>query len=265
MPYVKLTDAQTAYKAGIGQDLLRGFRDNQEDHESRIMQLLAQSQNAIVDDFFTGSDTASGSSSWVDAALYDSSASGGTTLINLTEIDGSHVFQMQSVAVAGTMILSPVKGRCRLRFNQDMAAFLEFRVKEPGATVMNNIFYGLQNRASADPSVETNCIAFLKGTTAGKWRFRVASGGVQTETDNIGNRATWQKLRMELLRSGGGATLQVKAFIDGAEISGSPFTTNIPTGVVLKPFMSSISPAAGTTDLRTDRWEIRWTAVPVAA
>jgi hypothetical protein len=257
MSYLRLSDAQTAYKHQLNQDDMRQLRDNQDDHEARIAALLAQNVHSIADDFLSGPDGGA-AGSWIDTNLYD--GSGG---VNLMETDGSHVWQITTVNSAQTNFLSPLKTRCRLRFNKDMAAFLEFRVYEPGATVMDNIMFGLQNRAVSTPATEADVMGFFKGSTAGKWRFRVASGGVQTETNNIGNRAAWQKLRMELLRSGGGATQQVRAFIDGAEISGSPFTTNIPTSVVLKPFMGAVSPGSGTTDLRTDRWEIRWTAVPV--
>lgn len=257
--YLKLTDAQTAYKHQLNQDDVRQLRDNQESHEERILQFLSLNTHSIKDDFLTGPDGGAGNS-WIDPALYDGGSAGN---LHLMETDGSHVWQMSTVATALTMSLSPRKERCRLRFNKDMAAFMEFRVYEPGATVMDNIMFGLQDRSVGAPGTEANVIGFFKGTTAGKWRFRVASGGVSTQTDNIGNRAVWQKLRLELLRSGGGTTLNVRAFIDGAEISGSPFTTNIPTGIVLKPFMGAVSPAAGTTDLRVDSWEIRWTAAPV--
>ena len=264
MSYVAITDPEVAYKVGIGQDLMRKIRDNQVDHESRIAQFLAANKHSIVEDFL--SCTATVANDWPDTSLYNQLGSS-AQLLNLMDSTGEHVMQLTTNASAATIGLVIKRERCAFRFNQDMAMFMEFRMKDPGGTAMQNIFLGLQDKAGAfqDSTDETDCIAFLKGTTAGKWRFRVASGGVATETDNIGNRATWQKLRFELLRSGGGGTLQVRAYIDGAEISGSPFTTNIPTSVVLSPHLIARGAAAGTTDLRADRWETRWTAVPVAA
>jgi len=263
MSYAKLTDAQITAGVFIKQATGRQFRDNQEDHEARILQLLAQSQHAIVDDFFYSVDGGP-ASAWIPASLYGLSPNSNI----LVDSDGSHVLQMTTVNLAASAGPLVSNAKCRLRLNQDMALFQEFRAKDPGTTPMDNILFGLQDQAvlSANAAItETDCVGFLKGTTAGKWRFRVASGGVGTQTDNIGNRATWQNLRLEILRSGGGATLQVRAFIDGAEISGSPFTTNIPISVILRPQMRAQSPASGTTDLRVDRFEMRWTAVPIAA
>lgn len=248
-----ISDAETAFKKGIGQDLVRKFRDNDLSHEERLLDVEAgQHIHSITDDFLSGKDTG-GAQSWIDAAIYDSSGEN----FNLMETDGTHVWQISTVATAGTHYLSPVKTRCRLRLNQDMTILMEFRVKEPGGTVMSNLMFGLQERSTVTPATEANVIAFFKGSTAGKWRFRVAKGGVQTEQDNVGNRATWQTLGILIQRSGGGATFQATGFIDGAAI-GSPITTNLPDTSVLKPFMGAVSPGAGTTDMRTDRWRIRW-------
>jgi hypothetical protein len=141
-----------------------------------------------------------------------------------------------------------------------MSFFGQFRTEDIGGTAPLNLVCGYS--ADTDPSNENDVIAFMKGTTAGKWRFRVAKGGVATTTDNIGNRATWQKLRIEVTRASSGGTLQVRAYIDGAQISGSPFTTNIPDTTVLRKVWGAVSPGAGTTDIRLDRWETRWNAIP---
>jgi hypothetical protein len=242
---------------------MRKLRDNQVDHESRISQFLANNKHSIIDDFFYAQATVA--NDWPDASFYDASGSSAQLLI-LTDTTGEHVMKMTTNASASHVGLAVKRDRCSLRFNQDMALFMEIRAKDPGATAMANIMFGLQDKGSrTDASDESDCIAFLKGTSAGKWRFRCASGGVASQTDDIGNRATWQKLRMELLRSGSGSTLQVRAYIDGAEISGSPFTTNIPTSVVMNPVIRALGPGAGTTDLQVDRWEIRWTAIPLVA
>jgi hypothetical protein len=270
MTYVRLTDAQTAYKHQWNQDDARQMRDNQDDADTRITQFLAQNVHSVIDDFFYATEGASSytffeSSLAAADVLYSGNGSYTNRIIALMDSTGEHSVQFTTSAAAVDFSLQVKKQKCRLRNNQDMAWFYEFRAKDPGGTAPDNIFLGLQDIATANTTVESNVIAFLKGSTAGKWRFRVASGGVSTETDNIGNRAAWQKLRAEFLRSGSGSTLQVRAFIDGSEISGSPFTTNIPTGVVMKPFFGIKTPAAGTTDVRVDRLEMRWTAVPLAA
>jgi len=259
MSYVRLTDAQTAYKHQVNQDDMRQLRDNQDDHEARIAQLLAQSQNAIVDDFFSSSGGAGG----VDVnSIYEvtGTSAGFDTMMASS---GDHVIRINTVATAATKVLQSRLTKCSFRLNQDMVGFLEARVQDIGGAAPDNMIVGYNDTGVATPATEANCIGFFKGTAAGKWRFRVAKGGVPTQTDNIGNRAAWQKLRMEFTRSGGGATLQVRAYIDGAEISGSPFTTNIPDSVVLRLMWGAVTPAAGTTDYRMDRWEHRWTAIPV--
>lgn len=252
-PYVEVTDAQIDYKSGIGQDVLFQLRDNQKSHEERINEILAQNSASIIDDFLVGVDGGS-AGSWVDTNLYDAN-----NVNSMMDVDGSHVARFITASVVG--FLSPVKTRCRLRLNQDMALRMEFVVKEPGATAMSNIEFGLQDQSINTPATENNVIGFFKGTTAGKWRFTSAKAGVPTSQDNVGNRATWQTLRIDILRSGGGGTFQATGYIDGAAV-GAPITTNLPDTVVLKPFLAAAAPA-GTPDLRIDRWLIKWAAVPV--
>jgi hypothetical protein len=257
--YIRLSDAQTAFKYEFGQDDMRQLRDNQDSFDGRILQILAQSKNAIVDDFLSG-DLGDASETSFDDGLYFQLGAAGTS-VGMVPSTGAHVQRINSVNSATLRGLAVKSQKMSFRLNQDMAAFLEVRHQDIGAAAPDNLLIGFSDQKSATD--ETDCIAFLKGSTAGKYRFRVASGGVQTETDNIGNRATWQKLRIELLRSGGGSTLQVRAFIDGAEISGSPFTTHIPTSVAMRLLWAAQCPASGTTDIQIDRWEMRWTAVPV--
>jgi hypothetical protein len=262
MSYVRLTDVQTQAETFFVQATARQLRDNQDDHESRISQLLAQSANGHVDDFLAAHE---GGSDGLDLAIYDV-AGAGATFRPQVGVDGSHVLKVATVATAATKSIRALNTKCAFRLNQDMAGFFEARFKDVGGAAPDNLVIGLQDRSAATLATdESDIIAFLKGTTAGKWRFRVAKGGVATTTDNIGNRATWQKLRLEWLRSGGGSTFQVRAFIDGSEISGSPFTTNLPDTVILSPTFACLTPAAGTTDAELDRWEWRWTSVPVAA
>lgn len=249
MGYVSLTDAQLTANGFIKQATGRQIRDNQDDHEARISELLASSDNCIIDDFFS---IALGG--W---------GTGAYPPVSMMNVDGSHVLKFDSDGSVRNVYL---QGPPRLRLNQDMSLFVESRCKEPGTTAMPNVLLGLQDlgvAAGAEVTDENNVIGFLKGSTAGKWRFRCASGGVASQTDNIGNRATWQSLRAEIVRSGGGTTLQVRAYIDDAEISGSPFTTNVPTSVVLMPIFGAYTAADTACDMRLDRVEMRWAAVPV--
>lgn len=262
MSYLKVTDAQTAYKAAIGQDLMRQFRDNQEDHESRISQLLAQSHNTLIDDFLCFDDGGGGGAVGIDEDLY-ALAGGASDFRPQVGVDGKHVLRVNTVNSSITKRIASKNTKLAFRLNQDLVGTFEARITDVGAAAPTNLIIGFS--ANLAPSNEDDVIAFLKGTTAGKWRFRVAKATVATTTDNIGNRATYQKLRIDLLRSGGGSTLQVRAYIDGGEISGSPFTTNIPDTTVLRMIFGSIGPGSGTTDVQLDRWEMRWTAIPVQA
>lgn len=260
MSFNRLSDAQTAYKHQLNQDDMRQLRDNQDDHESRIVQLTAQSQNAIVDDFLCD-DLASGGAT---PYPYDALNFGGGVFTTMMGSSGDHVLRINSVNSQLNRGLVVGKARLAFRLNQDMVGFFEARAKDIGGTAPDNMVVGF-TATPTDPTNEADVIAFLKASSAGKWRFRVAKGGVQTETDNIStsNRATWQKLRIEFTRSGGGSTLQIAAYVDGGAISGSPFTTNIPDTTVMRMAWVARTPAAGTTDFRLDRWEARWSAVPV--
>jgi len=258
--YNRLSDPATASKAFWGQDKWRQLRDNQDSFDERIRQLLAQSHQSIIDDFF-GTDTG-GTASGTDETLYD--ITGGATFKTMMSASGDHVLRINRTGAGSNLaqVLRVKAERLAFRLNQDMALFCEMRTEDVGGTAPVNLVAGFTANPT-DPTNESDCIAFFKGSSAGKWRFRVAKGGVQSETDNIGNRATWQKLRVELVRAGGGATLQVRAYIEGAEISGSPFTTNIPDTTVMRLAWGALSPAAGTDDVRLDRWETRWSEIPV--
>jgi len=255
--YIRLTDADTAALAFWGQDKWRQLRDNQDSFDGRIAQLLAQSENAIVDDFFCDDIAGAGSGT---VYPYDpfNFGTGFQTMMGAT---GDHAVQITTVNSQLTKVLAVSKARLAFRLNRDMVGFFEAWVKDPGSAACDNMIVGFTATPTA-PATESDVIAFLKGSSAGKWRFRVAKGGVQSETDNIGNRATSQKLRIEFTRSGGGSTLQIAAYIDGAAISGSPFTTNIPDTTVMRMVWGAKTPAAGTSDFRMDRWECRWAAIP---
>jgi hypothetical protein len=257
--YVRLTDADTAALAFWGQDKWRQLRDNQDSFDGRILQLLAQSANSVVDDFLA--DGGATNNHGVAEHLYDTfhSVGPGTDFDTMVGSGGDHVLRMQSSGVARGSRLSVKAGVLAFRLNQDMALLREDRVKEPGAAAMTNIMAAFSD--SADASDESDCIGWFKGSGAGKWRFRVAKGGVSSESGDVGNRATWQKLQMTIIRASG--VLEVRAFIDSAEVPNSPFTTNIPDTVVLRKHFSVVTPGAGVTDIRLDRWETRWTAIPV--
>lgn len=259
-PYVGLSDADTAELAFWGQDKWRQLRDNQTSHEERIAQLLAQNASSVVDDFLSDSSSGNG----VDTAYVYETAGTGVNAKTMVGSSGDHVFQITTINSAQTDYIRVRAEKLAFRLNQDMALFLEMRTKDVGAAAPNNLIAGFSANPG-DPSNESDCIAFFKASSAGKYRFRVAKGGVQSETDNISisNRATWQKLRIEITRSGGGSVFQVAALIDGAAISGSPFTTNIPDTTVMRLVWGQKTPASGTMDCRLDRWECRWTAIPV--
>lgn len=257
--YVEVTDAQLTYKNGVGQDLWRQFGGNVRNHEARLLELLAIDKQSIVDNFFSDTGSApDGNGTHTDPYLYDETG-GSAAFRTMMGASGDHALRVNTAAVADTKTLLVRADRLALRLNQDMQFTFEARVKDPGATACSNILIGYTDNAT--PSDESDCIGWLKGSTAGKWRFRVAKGGVQSEIDNQGNRATWQKLKHIVTRSGGGSVFQVEAFIDGASI-GAPITTNIPDSVILRMAFGAITPGAGTTDLRLDRWSHRWNAIP---
>jgi hypothetical protein len=252
--YNRLSDAETAVLAFWGQDKWRKLRDNQDSHEERLLELLALDKQSIVDNFFSSS--VGGDPAGVDASLYDVVGGGGTNFRTMMAASGDHVLRVNT-AVADTKSIMVRQDRLTLSLSQEMKFTFEARCYDPGGTPCDNILIGYSDNGT--PSDESDCIAFLKGTTAGKWRFRVAKGNVPTEFNNVGNRATWQKLKAVVTKLG--ATFQVEAFIDGAAL-GAPITTNIPNSVVLRMVFAAATPGAGTTDLRMDRWAHRWSAIP---
>jgi len=262
--YVEVTDAQLTYKKGFGQDLARQLGGNLRNHEARIQQLLAQSHQAIIDDFF-GENSAGGTASGVDETLYDVTGSG-PTFKTMMGASGAHVLQAAGTNIGTSKRIMTKPERLRLRLNQDMAIEFRARVQDIGAAAPPNILLGFSdNDVETD---ESDCIAFFKGTTAGKWRFRCAKGGVDSSSDNIGNRASWDWLTITIERSGGGSTFQVRAYVGGtktaygSEIPNSPFTTNLPDTVVLGMVSGLTLPNPGAGDHRLDRWSVRWTDIP---
>lgn len=262
--YNRLSDAATAEKAFWGQDKWRTLRNNQDSHEARIQQLLAQTNQTIIDDFL-GADSGA-SPAGVDTALYDVTGANSSLFRTMMNASGSHVLQITTTNIGSGRRLLVKPERLALRLNQDMVIEFRARVKDVGAGAPVNIKLGL-----SDSDVETDesdCIGFFKGSTAGKWRFRCAKGGVDSSTDNIGNRATWDWLTFTVERSGGGSTFQVRAYIGGtrtsygSEIANSPFTTNLPDSVVLFMTSSVQPPNPGVCDYQLDRWGIRWTDIP---
>jgi hypothetical protein len=262
--YNRLSDAETASKAFWGQDKWRKLRDNQDSHEERIKNLLAQSHQTIIDDFL-GQHGGGSNVTGVDENLYDVTG-GGVNFRTLMASNGSHYLGAAGTNITGSKRLGVKQERLAFRLNQDFVIEFRARVRDVGATAPPNMMLGFSdNIVETD---ETDCIAFFKGSSAGKWRFRCAKGGVDSSSDNIGNRATWDWLTITIERSGGGSTFQVRAYVGGSktsygsEIANSPFTTNLPDTVPLLMASSILMANPGTVDYQLDRWSFRLADVP---
>ena len=105
---------------------------------------------------------------------------------------------------------------------------------------------------------QTDMIGFVKGTTAGQWKFRTAKAASASEDDDVASRAAWHIFRLELTKTGGGLTLA--ATVDAVAVSGSPFSTNIPDTVYLRPFFGADANVDGV-NIYLDYVEMKWTSI----
>ena len=250
MAYTALTAAQTDADSPVDQTFTDLLRTNFDDHEARIAAITLATQNQIVEHFFI---SALDTSTWITAGSAPSFG---------VPIDGSHQILVNASA-AGFGILTSAVGKGRFRLNNNQALYIECRAKtEELSNAANAILIGFQDATLADVvatvSDQTDMVGFVKGTTAGQWKFRTAKAASASEDDDVASRAAWHIFRLELAKTGGGLTLA--ASVDGVAVSGSPFSTNIPDTVYLRPFFGIGAGVDGVL-IYIDYVEMKWTSI----
>jgi hypothetical protein len=228
MAFTAFTAAQTDTDSPLDQTFTDLIRTNFDDHESRISALFALGANGILDDF---------SLTTIDTATW--ATSGGAITYN-----AEHNI---TLGVGFTVIRGAV-GKMLPAFADEYVVTQEYRVKASNHTSAQ--FIGLQD-STLDPTVVgtvtdyTNCVGiYVKN--ANNWTFRVANGGASESVD-FAPIASWQTIKVVMTCSHTAGNRKVQAYLNGTEITGSPFTSNI-TGQRLRCYAASGSLASVTLD-----------------
>lgn len=226
MAYDPFTDAETAYKYGIGQDWMRKLKGNLEAHQERL-----DAQDARVDEMIR-------THFHCDTINSDSFDSAGTFTSKVGSAAG-HVMEIAPAGSTGDYCGGLGGASKKLRFrllDGNIAVLYEARVIET-VTGFDQCLFGC-NTASlpvAAPGASsafyslTNAIGFAKGTNTDTYKFVCGT----SSSDNVGQRSVLSTLKV--LVEMASSVAEVHAYIDGAEISGSPFATGIPTSAILRP------------------------------
>src|SRR3972149_2641672 len=209
MAFTALTSAQCDADSPLDETLTQLIRTNFDDHEARINSTQLATENQIVDHFFiSGLNTAA----WLSA--------GAAPTFGMT-VDGTH--KLLVTGSAGSFgILTSAIGKGRFRLNQNQALYMEWRAyMEETGNAADALLIGFQDGTLTDVAAtisdQTDMIGFVKGTTAGQWKFRTAKAASASEDDDVASRAAWHIFRLELTKTGGGLTLA--ASVDAVAVS----------------------------------------------
>ncbi len=252
MAYSDFSLAETAALYRPRQAWFRKLRDNFIDHESRLAARELYSHDAIHTHFGCAGN----------ASDLFTDFSGSSSAFTYME-GGRHVLRM-STSGSTARAIAAADGRMRFKLIQDQT--VEFRAwigAMAGASV--TFFIGFQDDSIATAAGQltdiSDCIGFILGTNANTYKFRTAKASTATEQDNVGNRSIMNELKINVARVGGVATVRAyHGSVPPTEIGGSPFTANIPDGVVLRPVIQ-IS-GSGTPSIDVDRLDVDWTVRP---
>jgi len=250
MAYVRLTDTQIAVDTPEKSADWIQMRDNQDDHETRISGLSGLDTESIFTDFATGQ---------LDTTVWET---GGTAPLFTA---GDHFVQVRSSTYS---VIAGLPNRIRIQLDQEMRITIEFRIKRSEQEISTYTGgwqdAGLAVGASTIITDYSDFVGIRRGSTAGTWRGTTGSGGVNTDTSDFGNNANWTKFKITIDTIGTDTVSFYSSETgDPTLVGGGTITTNIPTGVVLRPVFGPQNGAAEITNLQVDYCLAYFTARPL--
>jgi hypothetical protein len=224
MAWTAITASQTDANSPVDQTLMDAIRTDLDDLNTRVTSLgLGAAQNIFDEGAATIGTTG------IDANLW--------TATGTVAILAEHTIRLGNAAGAHSIRAAPAK--IRIKFSEEYVAVYEARAKRGGGSNADHL-WGWQDDAVAAANLAItmqNMAVFRIDNADAAWRFTVASGGVTTEVTGLGNVANWTTLKIVVTCSATAGNRKVQAYLDGSEISGSPFTTNL-TASVLVPIQA---------------------------
>lgn len=256
MAFLALTAGQTDADSPLDQTLFDLIRTNFDDHETRFGATESLSEGSIRDDFVypTGG---------INTDVWDVS---GTNVY--TDNQPNHLLHFNHGSGQYSAVAASDK---KMRFDLDKkhTVVMELRHISTQSDNTEAWMFGFQDAAlttstSAIVTDQSDFIGFAQGSTANTYKAITSKGGVgATLQDNIGNAAVFSKLKIVVTFSDTVA-LQVQMFVDGTEVSGSPYTDTA------KIPLLSMRPAMGTAgggsvrDSNIDYCLAYWSARPLS-
>jgi len=265
MSYIAITASQTDANSPVDQNLMDTIRLDLADHESRLLAAFTFGNNSILDDFVTQQ-----SASGVAASVWET---GGTA----PDVVSQHQARVKGVGGGSFSIMAASPSKLQINIAEEYIAVMEMRVYKAAGT-NDDFFFGFQDSALSSAAAatvgdKTDMIGFYRDAAAADWFFRTANtagGGGSTTSGAIGVSTSWGIYRLTVTCSATAGNRQViveygTSLAGMAQVSGSPFTTNLPTGVNLRPFFGVAPSVATTLDLRVDYCLAYLTGRPLAA
>lgn len=248
MAFNPLTSAQCDADSPIDETLTQLIRTNLDDLDARV-NATEEATSDYIDTHFMCTA--------LDTNIWTSNG----TITLLIGVNGLHTAQIDGASPA---VLAATTNKAHFRLNKDMALFMEwYGIENVPSNAPSSVFYGFQDASLAVTGTTcisdvSDCIGFIKGTTAGQFKFRMAKGGTSNEVDDFTARSTAHTLRLELSRVSG--VFSVGALLNGSHITGSPFSTNVPDTVVLRPLFGWV-PNVDNLTYTMDYVQMKWTSI----
>lgn len=229
-----ISASQTDANSPVDQTLMDALRLNLEDHESRLSGVQSIIESNIYDEFTYASGA-------LDADIWDAgfNAVGYAAPTNSTA-GGSHYVEMSSVpSTAGQRSMAGGNKKARVYLGADQRFIFEGRIVITAAgTGGRRLLFGLQDAsfgvsgANAILTDVSDFIGFREGTNNSTLKFTMQKGGASgASVDNI-DFSAWTTVKVDIESASGVYT--VHAYVGGVEISGSPFSTNVPDTTLLR-------------------------------
>lgn len=260
MAFLAFTSAQMDADSPWTETVAQLIRTNFDDHESRIGANESLSEAAIRDDFVYPSGS-------INTDIWDISDAANVSTAQQPDHD---VDLDNSGGVNFGAIAASVK-KMRVDLDRDHSIVFECRHKSNQSDSTESWFFGLKDASIAATSstivtTNDNVIGFRQGTTANTYRAICAkAASSSTLQDDIGNASAWSILKITVVSTGSGAAITVRMYVNGTEVSGSPFTTlaNIPL-LSLRPVLGE-SGGGGARIQTIDYCLAYWNARPLSA
>ena len=229
MAWTAISSTQTDSGSPVDQTLMDAIRTNLDDLDTRVDSVHAHSTNHIRDDF---------ACSTIDTSVWDTAFLGGGT----ANIDGTYEHTVIVSGVANYAVVAAAAGKMRFDIAEARTVVMEFRIRHAGGAV-GGFFIGAQDNGLTMNATFTSDISDCIGVhipNANQWTYRQALAGAATQSVDFASTASWQIVKITITCSATSGNRSVEVLLNGSAISGSPFTTNLPTAR-LRPCIAETS------------------------